>query len=82
MAVRLWRHATVSWGMSMYLFGGHRLWHGFSEDNRKENSWRDYGQYPRGGYLDDLWVLNKSKPVKMYLVCFCYLPLLIAERWF
>ena len=41
---------------SIFLFGGHRLWHGFSSDNNAENRWQSEGPLPKGGYLDDLWV--------------------------
>ncbi len=43
------------------LFGGHRLWHGFSIENSEENSWSSTEKYERGGYLNDLWLLKKQK---------------------
>ena len=41
------------------LFGGHRLWHGFSIDNSEENLWASTEKYEQGGYLNDLWILEK-----------------------
>ena len=41
------------------LFGGHRLWHGFSSKNMESNDWSDLSERPVGGYLDDLWVYTK-----------------------
>lgn len=41
------------------LFAGHRLWHGFSADNSEDNQWQDTDVYPKGGYLDDLWILSR-----------------------
>ena len=48
-------------GRSMMVFGGHRLWHGFATDNSEANSWSSYAEYPRGGYLEDLWVYTKKQ---------------------
>ena len=45
----------------MMVFGGHRLWHGFATDNSEANSWSSYAEYPKGGYLDDLWVYTKKQ---------------------
>jgi hypothetical protein len=42
------------------IFGGHRLWHGFSDKNSQENQWEDVETYPKGGYLNDLWILEKN----------------------
>lgn len=44
----------------MYIFGGHRLWHGFSPENSQENNWSSYITRPHGGYLNDLWVYTKE----------------------
>lgn len=46
-------------GVSMMVFGGHRLWHGFATDNAEANAWSSFAEYPKGGYLDDLWVYTK-----------------------
>lgn len=44
------------------VFGGHRLWHGFSLENSEENMWESVdASYPKGGYLDDLWILRKEQ---------------------
>ena len=45
----------------MMVFGGHRLWHGFATDNSESNSWSSFDEYPRGGYLEDLWVYTKKQ---------------------
>lgn len=41
------------------IFGGHRLWHGYSPENSQDNNWDDYITRPIGGYLDDLWIYTK-----------------------
>ena len=38
------------------LFGGHRLWHGFSNSNSNHNNRQIHALHPNGGYLDDLWL--------------------------
>jgi hypothetical protein len=43
----------------MVVFGGHRLWHGFSVFNSMDNHWSNLDEYPVGGYLEDLWFLEK-----------------------
>ena len=43
----------------MVLFGGHRLWHGYSTTNSEENAWSNYDNLPYGGYLNDLWMYTK-----------------------
>ncbi|KAL3794138.1 hypothetical protein HJC23_012845 [Cyclotella cryptica] len=57
-----WKFAMISTGSattsSLYLFGGHRLWHGFSSDNNVENRWNSTALLPEGGYLNDLWLYN------------------------
>ena len=67
---RRWRHSMVG-GKAYYdptdgytkqrfaLFGGHRLWHGYSPENSQDNNWDVYASRPRGGYLDDLWIYTK-----------------------
>mmetsp|Transcript_18167 Transcript_18167/g.28246 ORF Transcript_18167/g.28246 Transcript_18167/m.28246 type:complete len:226 (-) Transcript_18167:579-1256(-) len=42
------------------LFGGHRLWHGFASDNSFENNWESDRIYPKGGYLDDMWIFSND----------------------
>ena len=37
------------------LFGGQRLWQGFSATNGLDDAWNDTTALPYGGYLDDLW---------------------------
>ena len=48
-------------GLSMMVFGGHRLWHGFATDNSEANAWSSFEEYPEGGYLQDLWVYAKTQ---------------------
>ncbi|RYY89739.1 hypothetical protein EON63_00140 [archaeon] len=43
----------------MAIYGGHRLWHGYSQENSQDNNWSNYTTRPRGGYLDDLWIYTK-----------------------
>ena len=43
------------------LYGGHRLWHGFSDENSQDNLWSSAEGYPEGGYLGDLWLLKKDQ---------------------
>lgn len=52
---------TLGWVpyQQMAIFGGHRLWHGFSAENSESNDWSDYTTRPSGGYLDDLWIYTK-----------------------
>lgn len=45
----------------MIVFGGHRLWHGFATDNSEANAWSSYDEYPKGGFLEDLWVYTKKQ---------------------
>lgn len=49
----------VNQQQSVAVFGGHRLWHGFSEENNENNNWGEFTTRPPGGYLDDLWVFTK-----------------------
>lgn len=44
----------------MYVFGGHRLWHGYDFKNSYANDWGDYSSIPYGGYMDDIWVYTKK----------------------
>lgn len=65
-----WRH-SMSIGEAYYdpndgnmkqtfaLYGGHRLWHGYSQENTQENNWGVFETRPSGGYLDDLWTYTK-----------------------
>lgn len=57
---RRWKFSMVGTGSSLYLFAGHRLWHGFSSDNNAENRWRNTELLPEGGYLNDLWVYKRD----------------------
>ena len=41
------------------IFGGHRLWQGYSPENSQDNNWDSYITRPIGGYLDDLWIYTK-----------------------
>jgi hypothetical protein len=41
------------------LFGGHRLWHGYSAENSQDNNWERFITRPKGGYMDDLWIYTK-----------------------
>jgi hypothetical protein len=43
----------------MFIFGGHRLWHGFASDNSDANRWNSTAELPFGGYLDDFWIYEK-----------------------
>lgn len=63
-----WRHSMVSGSaytiggnayQKMAIFGGHRLWQGFSPENSYLNDWSSYITRPLGGYLSDLWIYTK-----------------------
>jgi hypothetical protein len=65
-----WRHSMVGakavydpvdgyTKQRMAIFGGHRLWHGYSQENTQDNNWDTYVTRPIGGYLDDLWIYTK-----------------------
>jgi hypothetical protein len=56
-----WKFSLVSDGLSMYIFGGHRLWHGFATGNSADNDWNSTTQFPKGGYLNDMWVYTKRQ---------------------
>jgi len=47
------------WQQMAVVFGGHRLWHGYSTKNAQSNDWSDYKERPVGGYLDELWIYTK-----------------------
>lgn len=59
---RRWKFASAHDRKRWVMFGGHRLWHGFSPANTLYNKWtvRDPqgsgARYEYGGFLDDLWV--------------------------
>lgn len=64
-----WRHSmvigepyfneTTGWMQNTAIYGGHRLWHGYSPENSEGNNWDVYETRPVGGYLDDLWIYTK-----------------------
>ena len=54
------RDSEVDEKNRIIVFGGHRLWHGFASDNSQENRWESTESYPEGGYLNDLWFLEKQ----------------------
>jgi hypothetical protein len=56
-----WMSSTVGDGKRMYFFGGHRLWHGFAEQNSEDNFWKSFEQYSKGGYLDDIWIYDNEE---------------------
>lgn len=62
---RRWKFSMVSSGTSkessIYVFGGHRLWHGFSSDNSAENRWESRALIPEGGYLNDFWMFGTEE---------------------
>ena len=43
----------------MAIYGGHRLWQGYSPENTQFNNWEEYITRPKGGYMDDLWIYTK-----------------------
>lgn len=47
------------WLQPSAIYGGHRLWQGYSPENSQENNWDVYETRPIGGYLDDLWIYTK-----------------------
>jgi hypothetical protein len=71
---RRWRHTmvqskefpttkadgTVQRQQNFALYGGHRLWHGYSQENSQGNNWGSYITRQNGGYLDDLWIYTKD----------------------
>jgi hypothetical protein len=61
-------HPTTGENVTLQMtavFGGHRLWHGFSSANSEANNWASYEERPAGGFLNDLWLYVK---VNKYLV--------------
>jgi hypothetical protein len=55
-AGKRWKSASVLLADStLMLFGGHRLWQGFSQDNSRANRYESTAELPRGGFLSDLW---------------------------
>ena len=59
-----WKFSMVSAAgsdntLKAVVFGGHRFWHGFANDNLQENRWSSNRIFPEGGYLNDLWTLGK-----------------------
>jgi len=51
-----WKASATFSDNKLFVFGGHRLWHGFSAENSVDNLWESLENLPNGGYLDDLWV--------------------------
>jgi len=51
--------STEKWMQPSAIYGGHRLWHGYSPENSEANNWDTYETRPLGGYLDDLWIYTK-----------------------
>jgi len=61
----------VNQQQSVAVFGGFRLWHGYSKENNESNDWGEFTTRPEGGYLDDLWVYTKyldfeTRPAQTY----------------
>jgi hypothetical protein len=64
-----WRHSMVCGEayndtdgrlkQQMAVFGGHRLWQGFSAENSEDNGWTNYSARPHGGYMNDLWIYTR-----------------------
>jgi hypothetical protein len=64
-----WRHSMAvgnvhlnsdgEYIQNVAVFGGHRLWHGYSLENSYLNEWSSYITRPFGGYLSDLWIYTK-----------------------
>jgi len=51
-----WKTAsTLVDNSRIFLFGGHRLWHGFGDSNSRLNGYAQTEQYPNGGFMKDLW---------------------------
>ena len=53
-----WRMASTQVGDDWYIFGGQRLWQGFSPGAEAANGWATGGAMTIGGMLDDLWRLR------------------------
>jgi hypothetical protein len=68
-----WRHSMVGGDayldsdgrmkQQMAIFGGHRLWQGFSAENSQNNDWGNYSARPAGGYMNDLWIYTRELDV-------------------
>ena len=58
---RRWKFSVICDGERMFLFGGYKIWHGFSTMNSRGNEWSDFSDpsFPPGGYMDDLWEYRK-----------------------
>mmetsp|Transcript_17675 Transcript_17675/g.28625 ORF Transcript_17675/g.28625 Transcript_17675/m.28625 type:complete len:597 (-) Transcript_17675:1352-3142(-) len=54
-----WRFSALGDGAAFWVFGGHRLWHGFASDNSAANDWGSTAELPTGGYLNDLWRFDR-----------------------
>ena len=57
-AGKRWKFSLISDGAQMIMFGGARLWHGFSSDNSVDNGWDSFDLMPEGGFMDDMYVTN------------------------
>lgn len=57
-----WKFSVICDGEKMFIFGGYKIWHGFSTLNSRENEWSDFSDvnFPAGGYMDDLWEYRKA----------------------
>ena len=55
-----WRFSMETDGTFMAIFGGHRLWHGYSIENSQANDWSTNTTRQPGGYLNDLWIYTKE----------------------
>ena len=42
---RRWKFAQIQTATKLFLFGGHRLWHGFHPSNALANHWENTGEY-------------------------------------
>jgi hypothetical protein len=59
---RRWKFAQIQTATKLWLYGGHRLWHGFHPSNSLANHWENTGNFnPKGGYLADMWYLNLER---------------------
>ena len=57
-----WKFSVICDGETMYMFGGYKIWHGFSSMNTRDNEWSDFSdpQFPPGGYMNDFWAYKKA----------------------
>ena len=58
-----WQFSMTSAADSIFVFGGHRLWHGFSPQNSASNRWTSTDGLPEGGYLSDFWQWSNDKQI-------------------